>query len=353
MPVTPRAVGVVEDPRYREHRAPAGHPERPERLDAVHEAIAERAHSLVAAPSREAEDGELLLAHGRGHLDEIGTAVARAPAQLDADTYVSPASLQVARLAAGAAVDLADAVVAGRLDAGFAAVRPPGHHAEPGRAMGFCLFNNVAIAARAVQRRHQLDRILVVDWDVHHGNGTQTLFEEDPSVLFFSTHQFPYYPGTGSVGERGRGPGEGETVNVPLPAGCGDVEYVGAFQRLLVPVALRYQPQMILVSAGFDAHRDDPLASMEVTESGYRAMASIVRALADELCAGRVACVLEGGYASRSLREGTGALLDALLAPEAPRPPPAVDAAPGTTLRAVVDRVVSVHGRRNPGLGAA
>ncbi len=352
MPVT-RTVGVVEDPRYRDHRAPAGHPERPERLAAVEEAIAERTSRFVPMPSREADDAELLLAHGREHLAQIAAAVSRAPAQLDPDTYVSPASLHVARLAAGSAADLADAVAAGRLDAGFAAVRPPGHHAEPGRAMGFCLFNNVGIAVRAVQRRQQLDRILVVDWDVHHGNGTQALFEEDPSVLFFSTHQFPYYPGTGAATERGWGRGEGETVNVPLPAGCGDDEYVGAFQRILVPLALRYRPQMILVSAGFDAHRDDPLASMEVTRSGFRGMASIVRALADELCEGRVACVLEGGYAPSSLREGTGELLDVLLAPDAPPVPARVDAPPGSTLRTVVDRVVPVHGRRNPGLGSA
>jgi acetoin utilization deacetylase AcuC-like enzyme len=348
-----RRVGVVENPRFLEHRAPYDHPECPERLRPVHESIAERAGELVPVPPREAEDDEILLAHGRDHLEGIRAAVRHAPAQLDPDTYVSPESLSVARLAAGAAADLACAVAQGRLTAGFAAVRPPGHHAEPNRPMGFCLFNNVAIAARAVQRSEQLDRILIVDWDVHHGNGTQSLFEEDPSVLFFSTHQFPYYPGTGAAGERGLGRGEGETVNVPLPAACGDPEYVAAFQRLLVPVALRYRPQMILVSAGFDAHRADPLASMEVSEEGFHSMASVVRRLADELCEGRVACVLEGGYATESLREGTRALLDVLLAPEAPRAEAPVAVAPGGNLSRVVERVVAVHGRRNPGLGAA
>ncbi len=352
MPVTPRPVGVVEDPRYREHRAPPGHPERPERLAAVSGAIAARASALEAVAPRAAEDEEILFAHDREHLARVRDAVADAPAQLDADTYVCRESLAVARLAAGAAVDLACAVARGRLRSGFAAVRPPGHHAEPGRAMGFCLFNNVAIAARALQRSEQLDRILIVDWDVHHGNGTQVLFEEDPSVLFFSTHQFPFYPGTGAAGERGRGRGEGETVNVPLPAGCGDAEYEGVFQRLLVPVALRYRPQMILVSAGFDAHREDPLASMEISEDGFRAMAGIVRRLADELCEGRIACVLEGGYAASALREGTGALLDVLLAAEAPALEAGIEAVPGSNLRRVVDRVVAVHGQRNPGLGA-
>jgi len=351
MPVT-RAVGVVEDPRYREHLVPHGHPERPERLAAVHEAIAERASQLEPVASRAAEDEEILLAHGREHLDRVRAAVAQAPAQLDPDTYVSSESLAVARLAAGAAIDLACAVARGRLRAGFAAVRPPGHHAEPRRAMGFCLFNNIGIAARVLQKSEQLDRILIVDWDVHHGNGTQALFEEDPAVLFFSTHQFPYYPGTGAAGERGRGRGEGETVNVPLPAACGDDEYVGVFQRLLVPVALRFRPQLILVSAGFDAHREDPLASMEVSEAGFRAMAGIVRRLADDLCEGRIACVLEGGYAPGALREGTGALLDVLLAGEAPALPPPIEAARGGNLWRAVERVVAAHGHRNPGLGS-
>jgi acetoin utilization deacetylase AcuC-like enzyme len=347
-----RSVGVVEDPRYLEHRAPAGHPECPERLGAVHEAIAERAADLVHVVPRPAEDEELLLAHGLDHVARVRAAVGRAPARLDSDTYVCPESLAVAKLAAGATVDLCRSVARGDLRSGFAAVRPPGHHAEPGRAMGFCLFNNVAIAARSLQREEQLDRILIVDWDVHHGNGTQALFESDPSVLFFSTHQFPYYPGTGAAAECGRGRGEGETVNVPLPAACGDDEYVGAFQRLLVPVALRFRPQMILVSAGFDAHGDDPLASMEVSEAGFGAMASIVRALADELCEGRLALVLEGGYAPASLREGVRASLTALLSPETPPLPEAADLVPGSHLWRVVERVVAVHGRRNPQLGA-
>jgi acetoin utilization deacetylase AcuC-like enzyme len=348
-----RAVGVVEDPRFREHRGPPGHPERAERLVAVHEALAEREQELSHLAPRAAQDDEILLAHGHEQLAKVRAAVAHAPAHLDPDTYVSEESLNVARLAAGASADLALAVARGRLDAGFAAVRPPGHHAEPDRAMGFCLFNNVAIAARVLQRELRLDRILIVDWDVHHGNGTQALFEADPSVLFFSTHQFPYYPGTGSALEMGRGRGEGETVNVPLPAACGDAEYVGAFQRLLVPVALRYQPQMILVSAGFDAHQEDPLASMDVSESGFGAMASIVRRLADELCQGRVVMVLEGGYAAASLREGTRAALGALLSPDAPPLPAAVEAPPGSNLWRAVEQVVAVHGRRNPDLGAA
>jgi acetoin utilization deacetylase AcuC-like enzyme len=219
--------------------------------------------------------------------------------------------------------------------------------------MGFCLLNNVAIAARALQDEDGVGRILVVDWDVHHGNGTQEIFEDDPSVLYFSTHQWPYYPGTGDFGEIGRGPGEGTTVNVPLPAGCGDDEHVGAFQRVLVPIAHDFRPEMILVSCGFDAHADDPLASMNVSERGFHALATIVRALADTLCAGRVAFVLEGGYASSGLREGTRALLDVLVADRTPAPPAAVDAPAGSVLRRVAERAAAVHGGRHRGVGAA
>jgi acetoin utilization deacetylase AcuC-like enzyme len=235
---------------------------------------------------------------------------------------------------------------------GLAAVRPPGHHAETDRALGFCLFNNVAIAARALQAEHGVGKLLILDWDVHHGNGTQQTFEADPSVLYFSLHQFPYYPGTGSFGEVGVGRGEGATVNVPLPAGAGDAEYVGVLQRVLAPVARSFRPELILVSAGFDAHRDDPLAAMNVSGAGFAAMSALVRALADELCGGRAAFVLEGGYAASGLEQGVGALLAANLA-EAPRLPEAVPAAAETLLGRVVERVVGVHGARFAGLGAA
>jgi acetoin utilization deacetylase AcuC-like enzyme len=348
-----RAPAVVEDPRYLEHTGPRGHPERPERLVAVGEAIAERAASLSRLAVRPAEDDEILRVHGPGLLARVAEAARRAPAHLDPDTYVSSRSLEVARLAAGATLDLARAVVRGSARGGLAAVRPPGHHAEAGRSMGFCLFNNVAIAARALQAEEDVERILIVDWDVHHGNGTQEVFEDDPSVLYFSTHQWPYYPGTGDFGEIGRGRGEGATVNVPLPAGCGDDEYVGVFQRVLVPVAHDFRPELILVSCGFDAHADDPLASMDVSERGFRDLATIVRALGDTLCEGRVAFVLEGGYAASGLREGTRAVLDVILAEQTPPPPPSVEAPAGSVLHRLVERAAAVHGRRHRRLGVA
>jgi acetoin utilization deacetylase AcuC-like enzyme len=218
--------------------------------------------------------------------------------------------------------------------------------------MGFCLFNNVAVAAEALRAEAGLERILILDWDVHHGNGTQHSFERDPDTLYVSTHQFPYYPGTGAAGESGEGPGEGATVNIPLPAGCGDAEYQGTFQRILVPVARSFRPEMILVSCGFDAHADDPLASMQVSGNGYRAMARIVHELASELCGGRQVHLLEGGYALSGLEDGTRALLDVLLDPASVPLPATADLEPGSDLFGVVERVAAVHARRTAGFGA-
>jgi len=348
----PRVVAIIEDPRYREHAGPAGHPERPDRLLAVGDALAARRDALASIEARPAQDDELLRIHAAQHLAQIAEAAAHAPSRLDADTFASAASDRVARLAAGGAIDLVRAVASGRARAGLAAVRPPGHHAESARPMGFCLYNNIAIAARAAQAELGVGKILIVDWDVHHGNGTQHSFEEDPSVLYFSTHQFPHYPGTGAWHEIGSGRGEGATVNVPMPAGCGDDEYLAVFARVLAPIARAFAPELILVSAGFDAHRDDPLAGMEVSARGYQGMAAQVRALADELCGGRLACVLEGGYAASGLREGVGALIDALTtAAAAPLATPPIP--PGSLSARLVERAALVHRARFREVGAA
>jgi acetoin utilization deacetylase AcuC-like enzyme len=351
MPAAP-AFAVIEDARYREHRGPPGHPERPERLAAVARALDAFRPALTPLAARAADDTEILRVHGRALVERVTETVARAPAQLDPDTFVAPQSLLAARLAAGAAIDLAAAVARGAVRTGLAAVRPPGHHAETDRAMGFCLFNNVAIAARALQAEHGVDKLLILDWDVHHGNGTQHAFETDPSVLYFSLHQFPYYPGTGSFGEVGSGRGEGATVNVPLPAGAGDAEYVGLMQRVFAPVVRGFRPELILVSAGYDAHRDDPLAEMRVSGAGFAAMSAIVRVLAEEVCDGRVAFVLEGGYAASGLEEGVSGLLAACLGERLAAPPP-VAAPPDSLLGRVVERLVGIHGQRFAGLGAA
>ena len=345
------AVHLVEDDRYRDHSGPDGHPERPERLLAVRQALAAHEADLVRLDARPAEPDEVLRVHDETHLRGLEAAAARAPTQLDADTYVSAASFEVALLAAGGAVTIAEAIVSGGAKHGLAAVRPPGHHAEAGHAMGFCLFNNVAVATRAVQASAGVGKVLILDWDVHHGNGTQHCFEDDPSVLYASLHQYPYYPGTGDAGEVGSGAGLGSTVNVPMPAGCGDAEYVGVLQRVVEPMARSFAPDLILVSCGFDAHRDDPLASMNVSAAGYYAMTQIVRGLADELCAGRLGFVLEGGYAASGLIEGTDAVLRGLLdepneAAGGVATPPLVDAPPGSALGSIVRRVAAVHGGR-------
>ena len=345
-------MAVLEDPRFLEHAGPEGHPERPERLAAVGAAIAARTEPLARIAPRRADESEILRVHKAAHLAHLRAAAGRAPMRLDPDTYLGPRSVEVAELAAGGLVDLCRAVARSEVETGLAAVRPPGHHAEADRAMGFCLLNNVAIAARALQADEGVGRVLILDWDVHHGNGTQHSFEDDPSVLYFSTHQFPYYPGTGDFGEAGIGKGLGTTVNVPMPAGCGDAEYVGALQRVLAPVARGYRPDVLLVSCGFDAHRDDPLAAMEVSGTGFLAMAAIVRALADELCGGRLVFALEGGYAPTGLAEGTAAEHEAVLRPQAPRVGP-VEMPAGSMLRRIVDEAVAVHGSRVPDLGAA
>jgi len=345
-------MAVLEDPRFREHAGPDGHPERPERLAAVAAAIAARSEPLARLAPRPADDAELLRVHAREHVERLRALSSRAPLQLDADTYLGPRSVEVAELAAGGLIDLCRAVVRRDALTGLASLRPPGHHAEAGRAMGFCLYNNVAIAARALQAEEGAPRVLILDWDVHHGNGTQHSFEEDPSVLYVSTHQFPYYPGTGDFGESGFGRGAGTTLNVPLPAGCGDAEYVGALQRLFVPAARWFRPDVLLVSCGFDAHSDDPLAAMEVSGEGFLAMTAIVREVAEELCGGRLVFALEGGYAASGLGEGTAAVLEAVLRPERPRVAP-VEMLRGSVLRHVVDAAVAVHGGRIPGLGAA
>ena len=347
---------IVEDGRYQSHRGPDGHPERPERLVAVGEAIdAFRGDFDIVTP-READPDEILRAHATNMVDALAATRELPPGQIDADTYHTPSSFDVARLAAGGCIDLARRVLGGQVARGLAAVRPPGHHAETARAMGFCLFNNVAVAVRALQAEGGEPRIVIFDWDVHHGNGTQHLFEDDPTVLYISTHQFPFYPGTGDFGEAGEDRGFGTTLNIPMPEGCGDAEYLGVVERLVVPATMGFAPDLILVSCGFDAHADDPLASMELSRNGFRAMARVMRSLADTLCEGKIVHILEGGYALSGVREGTQAVLESLIAKPAPLAYGTEDGRAnieaGSPLKAIVDSVFEVHGRRIPNLGA-
>ena len=294
----PAPVGFAYHPDCLLHDNGEGHPERPERLTAVHDRLTSSGllDRLLAIAPDICPVERLERVHERAYVASVRTACRHAPARLDPDTGVSPGSWEAALLSAGGAIAACDAVMSGRATAAFAATRPPGHHAEASRAMGFCLFNNVAVAARHLQDTHGIGRVAIIDWDVHHGNGTQHLFEEDGSVFYFSVHQFPFYPGTGDRRERGRGKGVDCTLNAPLPAGSGDAEYIDVFRDQLRPALDRFRPEAILISAGFDAHRDDPLAGMRVTEEGFARLTGFVRQAADDHCGGRIVSVLEGGY---------------------------------------------------------
>ena len=307
--------GVVKDRRYLEHVMDPGHPESPERLREIYQGIEEeemKGRVLAKVKPRAATREELEMVHSPAYIDLIASTAGKPYVRLDGDTSTCAKSYEAALLAAGGFLELIKVVMQGKLDNGFALVRPPGHHAERDRAMGFCLFNNVAIGAHYALKNFPLQRILIVDWDVHHGNGTQNSFYEDPRVLYFSTHRYGFYPGTGAATEVGRGRGEGFTVNVPLSPGAGDTEYGIIFEKILKPVALEYQPQLILVSAGFDTHYNDPLGGMEVTERGFARMTQILMEIAAATAEGKLAFTLEGGYNVAAERRSVKAVIEEL-----------------------------------------
>lgn len=273
--------------------------------------------SLISIPPRKAALADVEALHTPEHVERILDTANEPMRQLDPDTITSEKSCEAAFMAVGAVQQAIKAVMTHTVDNAFALVRPPGHHAERNRPMGFCLFNNIALGAQYAQSRFGLKRILIIDWDVHHPNGTQSLFENTPEVLLFSTHRFPFYPGTGNFDECGSGPGLGFTINVPLPAGTRDTDYMDVYTRLLLPVAREYQPELILVSAGFDAHLDDPIGGMAVTEKGFAAMAGLVLKLAEDTCAGKTVMVLEGGYDLSALRRSVKSVLKTMQTPTA------------------------------------
>lgn len=299
---------LISSSRFDEHVTPPGHPERMERAQVL-DGVAARwtgTGGRVAAPRPVTRD-ELERVHAAEYLDEIAATAGR-PAMLDDDTFTSPASFEIAGLAAGAAVQAAGHALDHR-ETAFALVRPPGHHAERDRAMGFCLYNNIAVAAAAARARG-VERVAIVDIDVHHGNGTQWMFYDDPRVLYVSTHQFPFYPGTGAAAEVGARDGAGFTLNVPLEAGATDADYELVYREAVVPVLDQFSPQLLLVSAGFDAHEDDPLASMRVTTAGYAAVVARLKAVAARHCP--MALVTEGGYDLAALAACLNAAVDVL-----------------------------------------
>ena len=301
---------LVSSPRFVDHVTPAGHPERPERAETL-EAVAARFREqggTVLEP-RSATDDDLTRVHTREHIASIVATRGR-PSMIDEDTFTSPDSDDIARLAAGAALTAVDHVLDGPPGSrALALVRPPGHHAEADRAMGFCLYNNIAIGA-AYARSRGLSRVAIVDYDVHHGNGTQAMFYEDPSVLFVSSHQYPFWPGSGAASEIGRGAGEGFTLNVPLKMGDRDDVVERTYSETVLPRLREFKPQLLMISAGFDAHEQDPLGQLRMTTAGFARLTQALIRVADEACEGRVVLVTEGGYDLKALAESLQAVID-------------------------------------------
>jgi len=288
-----KKVSFVYSDSFLLHKPPVGHPERPDRLRSIvsHLKSCGQWDSLDHRTPTTATEDRILFVHTQQHLETIRRVSASGGGLLDeGDTHAVPESFEIAMLAAGSVMNAIDIVLGDPVAAAFCAVRPPGHHAERDRPMGFCLFNNVAIGARYAQQKHAIERVAILDWDVHHGNGTQHVFETDPTVLYISLHQYPFYPGTGAQSEHGIGKGKGYTMNFPLPAGTGEEQYLSIFKNDIVPSLSRYNPGLLIISAGFDAHRDDPLGGMELTESSFAKMSDSVKHIAP------IVSVLEGGY---------------------------------------------------------
>jgi acetoin utilization deacetylase AcuC-like enzyme len=340
------AAGYVYDALYLEHEMP-GHPESPDRLRAIVSHLEESGvlARLAAIEPRDAAPEEIELLHSRELVERVRRTAESGGAWLDPDTYVAPRSYEAALRAAGGLLAATDAVLDGEVGSAFCLVRPPGHHATPTQAMGFCLFNNVALAAAHALERRGLERVAIVDFDVHHGNGTQDCFYAEPRVLYVSTHQYPFYPGSGHWTETGAGAGEGTTVNIALPRGCGREEYLRAYREVASPLLRRFRPQMLFVSAGFDAHFADPLAQMLLDTRGYYGIASLLKALADELCEGRIVYGLEGGYDLTALAWSVRACIDTLLGKRfAEDPLGAGPAVAGPDIDVVLAAVKQAHG---------
>ena len=307
-------VALLYDEVYLKHNT-GTHPERAERVKQCHDYLVSRPifASLLKLKPRPATEDEILLVHDRHYFDYLRSLPETETGRLDPDTMFGPGSLEAAVLAAGAVTTAVDSIVSGGCDRAFCLVRPPGHHALPDRAMGFCIFNNIAIGAAYAARTCSLGRVAIIDFDVHHGNGTQDIFYNDEDVLYCSIHKSPFYPGTGLSGESGRGRGRGKTVNVPLPSGSDEKRYLEALSDEILPAVREHRPSMVFVSAGFDAHEADPIGGMALYASSFGKITSSIAKTADEVCDGRIISALEGGYDLTALRASVHAHLTALL----------------------------------------
>ncbi|MEM9481459.1 MAG: histone deacetylase [Verrucomicrobiota bacterium] len=313
-----KPLGLVYDPVFKEHDTGPGHPERPERIEAVNEALAEiaAADSTHTIKAREATNEELARCHDERYIELVTRECAAAEFPVDistGDAVISRESERVARLAAGATIEAVDAVFEKKCRHAFCATRPPGHHATASRGMGFCLFNNAAVAARHAQDKHGIERVVIIDWDVHHGNGTQDIFYEDGSVFYFSTHQYPFYPGTGAKGETGSGKGEGTTLNAPLPAGTGMKDVGAAFRDAFLKKMKEFKPGLVIISAGFDSRLGDLLGDFRLTDEDFAELTKLLTGLGEESADGRVVSMLEGGYALDGLASATKSHVETLV----------------------------------------
>jgi len=334
----------VYHPIYLEHNRP-GHPENARRLERILDTLREQGmlDRLQPLEPRPATREELLRVHTEPHIEHVREVAQRGGGHLDPDTYVSPRSFEAALMAAGGVTRAVEGVLSGKIANAFALVRPPGHHATAGRAMGFCLFNNVAIAARAALAREGIERVFIADFDVHHGNGTADLFASDPNVFYFSTHQYPYYPGTGAKEDRGSGAGAGTALNVPLPTNVGDDGYARILQALVWPLVERFNPDLMLVSAGYDAHWNDPLAHMALSLAGYAATAQTLVSMADRWCDGRLVFTLEGGYQLDALAYGVLNAFYALLGEDTVIDPLGPSPRPERPIDALIEDLKDLH----------
>jgi len=309
-----RKTAIFRDPLFMDHDPGFDHPESPQRLKVINEVLDKEAikNCFIYPEFLPAPHKIIGLNHDTALMNRVAETAGKIFDALDADTKTSSDSYAAATLAVGAMTTGVDLLVEGKVDNGFAFVRPPGHHAEKNRSMGFCLFNNVAVAAQYAIAHCGLKRVMIVDWDLHHGNGTQHSFYDTDKVLYVSTHQFPFYPGTGDLGETGKAKGEGYTVNIPLPGYQGDVDYATIFNDIIVPIGCEYKPELLLVSCGFDIYKDDPLGAMEVTADGFAYLTRSMVQLAEEVCDGKLLITLEGGYNLNGQRDGAMAVLSEL-----------------------------------------